>query len=295
MSEPSPARRLRRLMAEAPLVAPGTHDAITARAIEAAGFAAVFVSGSGLSLVRGKPDIGWMTESEVAAAVGEIADCVGVPVIADADTGYGNVFAVRRTVRDFERAGAAGLELEDQVTPKRCAYFSGLELVSKQEMVGKVKAALDARHDPDFVIIARTDALSVSGLPEALERGAAYLEAGADLFYANALHDPISIQEVLRQLPNQRLAFNFNHASGPAVKDDIYEPGRLGYRLTIVPGAVREAVLFTVRQMLSDLRQLGTYSGWRERMVPFQEFNDFMGLGQFEALERRFSPAPSET
>lgn len=279
--------RLRQLLAQGPVVAPGTYDAIIARAIQEAGFPAIYVSGSGLSCARGKPDIGWLSLSEVVHAVAGIADCVDIPVIADADTGYGGALSVRRTVREFERSGVAGLHIEDQVPSKRCAYFSGVELISNEEMAVKVRSAVDARTDADFLIIARTDALQVSGLEDAVTRAQAYLAAGADAIFVNALEDRDSIQAVRRALPNALLIFNFNSSSRKAVRD-MHEPGEMGYGLTILPGSVRLAVLHTVRKMLAGLSASGSFDASLDRMESFEVFSRFMGIEQFQEMERRY-------
>jgi len=283
----SSGTRLRELLREGPVVAPGAYDAIVARVIEEAGFPAVYLSGSGISCARGKPDVGWLSLSEVAAAVAGVVDAVGVPVIADADTGYGAALTVRRTVREFERAGVAALHLEDQSTPKRCAYFAGAELVSATEMVGKLRAAVDARDDADLVIIARTDALQFGGLEEAIARGTAYLEVGADALFVNAIHDRETMLRIRDAFPDALLVYNLN-AVGVQAVENAGEAAALGYRLTILPGLARLAVLQTVRELMQTIRTTGTFAGFSDRMETFREFNEFMGLRELQELEARY-------
>src|SRR5688500_2485164 len=180
----SAGAKLRTLLAQDGIVlGGGAHDALSARIVEQVGYPLCVVTGAGVSMCRGYPDVGLVTMEEMVANARYIAEAVDIPVVVDADNGYGNAINVRRTVREFERAGVAGIHIEDQVWPKRCGHMFGKRLIAKEEMAGKIKAALDARHDSDFVIIARCDAIMVNGLDDTLDRGEAYLEAGADMLF----------------------------------------------------------------------------------------------------------------
>src|SRR6185312_12717200 len=209
---PSPRARLRELLASpAPVVAPGAYDALSARLIEQAGFHVVYMTGFGTTAsLIGRPDVGLLTGSEMVDNARRIAAAVDVPVIADADTGYGNTINVLRTVQLYEQAGVAGIHLEDQVMPKKCGHMTGKVVIPAAEMVGKVRAAVEARQDPDFLIIARTDAAAVHGLNEAIDRGRAYAEAGADALFVEA---PTSEEDIARVAAELRgvapLVFNW--------------------------------------------------------------------------------------
>ena len=211
LEAPSGPRQLRELLASREtVVAPGAYDALSARLIEEAGFLAVYMTGFGTSAsLLGRPDIGLLSGSEMIDNARRIAGCVAVPVIADADTGYGNPINVIRTVRDYERAGVAGVHLEDQVMPKRCGHLSGKVLVPASDMAAKIGAAVAARTDPDFVVIARTDARAVEGLDGALRRAAGYLEAGADVLFVEAPESEEEVAVIAREFAGVPLLFNW--------------------------------------------------------------------------------------
>ncbi|CAM3951107.1 2,3-dimethylmalate lyase [Bordetella tumbae] len=233
------------------LIAPGAYDAISARTIEQAGFEAVYMTGSGTSAARGFPDFGLVTMTEMAENAGVIARSVSIPLIADADTGYGNELNVTRTVREYEARGVAGLHIEDQVSPKRCGHLDGKEIVSRAEFLIKIRAAVQARRDPDFLIIARTDARASHGLDEAIGRANDALAAGADMVFVEA---PQTVDE-MAAIPEQvRGPCMLNIVPGgktPVVSlDDVQA---MGYRLAILPGILLRSAIATFDQVLADL------------------------------------------
>ncbi|MDR2945399.1 MAG: isocitrate lyase/PEP mutase family protein, partial [Candidatus Adiutrix sp.] len=250
----TPTQTLRKLFKERKLVvAPGAHDALTARVIEKCGFEAVYMTGYGQAASHlGRPDVGLICFSEMLDRAANMADAVNLPVIADADTGFGNAVSTLRTVRAYQKAGVAAIQLEDQVAPKRCGHMVGREVVSKEEMVGKIKAAVDARFDPDFMIIARTDARTVLGLEEALNRGLAYQEAGADIIF---IESPESAEEM--KAINTTITKSYTLANmveggrTPLLPNNELEA--MGYNLVIYPTAstyVTSKAMFTLMNRL---------------------------------------------
>src|SRR5918994_1875273 len=223
------------------VVAPGVYDGLSARLARHAGFAAVYATGGGIARSMGYPDLGLLGLSEVVERLAEIVEHAGVPVIADADTGYGNALNVRRAVREFERAGVAGLHLEDQTFPKRCGHYDDKSLVPVAEMVGKLRAARDAAGDADLVLIARTDAIAVEGLDAALERAHAYAEAGADVLFVEAPTSEAQIETIARRLPAPKLLNMFEGGKTPLV--DLGRLRALGYRIVIIPSDLQRAAI----------------------------------------------------
>lgn len=283
-----PTTELRELLAGPDLlVVPGAADALNARLIALEGFKAIYMTGGGTSAVRlGMPDIGLLTMVEMVDNAARIADASGLPVISDADTGYGNPLNVRRTVRAFEKAGVAAIHLEDQDFPKRCGHLSGKTLVPVAEMVNKLRAACDARHDQDFVIIARTDALAVEGFEAALDRGRAYEEAGADAIFVES---PLTMDH-LEAIPK---AFSvpalYNMASsGKTPHLPVSEMQRLGFRLAIFPNFAILSAIPVVRNYLRVLKEQGTVVGLLPDMASFQDWFDVLGMGDVRALEARY-------
>lgn len=286
-----PARALRRLLAAPePLMAPGVADALNARLVAEAGFEAVYMTGAGTSATRlGMPDVGLLTMPEMVDNAQRIADASGLPLIADADTGYGGPINVQRTVRAFERAGAAAIHLEDQVWPKRCGHLAGKALIDADEMVSKVRAAVDARHDADFIVIARTDALAVEGFEQALERGKRYEEAGADAIFIEA---PRSHEELRRIPPTFSVPSVYNMASsGKTPLLPVSQIGALGFRLIIYPNFVILAAIPAVRQLLRHLRDTGAIATAPGPMASFVELFDLLGMDEVRAAEARFAVA----
>jgi 2-methylisocitrate lyase-like PEP mutase family enzyme len=280
------AARLRSLLAEnraIPVV--GAYDALIARLIERAGFEAVYVGGYALSATQlGLPDVGLLTMTEMLDSVRRICGAIDVPVIADGDTGYGNHVNTDRLIRELERAGAAGVHLEDQAFPKRCGHMDGKRLDTVQAMVDKIAAAADARRDKDFVIVARTDALGVHGFDAAIERAARFREAGADVLFVEA---PISVEQIAA-IPKLLPGPNWFNASwdGKSPLPSLKELNALGYHLVIYPDTVFAAVK-AVTKLLATIRETGGY-GSADLLTGFQEFNELAGLGRVAALDRRY-------
>ena len=275
---------LRRLLASPDLIqAPGAYDGITARLIEQAGFPAVYMTGAGTSATKGYPDYGLLTLSEMAENAGVLARSVGVPVISDADTGYGNELNVTRTVREFEARGVAAIHIEDQVSPKRCGHLDGKEVVGREEFVSKIRAAAAARRDPDFVLIARTDANAVIGFDEAVARANAALEAGADMIFFEA---PKSLEEVASVPALVQGPCMLNIVQGG--RTPMVEPAdaqAMGFRLVIYPGACLRPVILAVDAALAKLRgTTPTAAGEEGPMGLFRRF----GADEWDALRRTY-------
>jgi methylisocitrate lyase len=269
------------------LIAPGAHNAFTAKIIEQAGFSAVYMTGSGAAMdLLGLPDLGFLTLSEMVAHARNIVQATVLPVIADADTGYGNVLNVMRTVREYEGSGVAGLHLEDQVAPKRCGHFAGKEVISREEMLGKIKAALDARRDPSLVIIARTDARAVLGLGEAIERGIAYARAGADMIFVDAPESADELRKIAQSIPAPVMANMSEGGKTPLLS--AKELQAMGYRLVIYPGSAARAAAKTIQDVMAVLKRDGTTKNFLDRMVSFEGRNQITGLAHYRELEKKY-------
>jgi carboxyvinyl-carboxyphosphonate phosphorylmutase len=287
--------QLRQLLREPGIiVAPGAYDCLTAKLIAREGFPAVYMTGAGTALTRlGQPDLGFATLSEMVANAAAMAATVAIPLIADADTGYGGALNVYRTVREYEKAGAAALHIEDQVFPKRCGHLDGKQVVPIEEMVIKLRAAVEARTDEDFVLIARTDALAVTGLDDTLRRCHAYIEAGADVLFVEALRSQEDIEHLVRDV-HVPLLYNFvEHGKSPLLPVD--ELQRLGFKVVIFPGSIMLAVLPLVRQILGEIKQRGTTDALLDRMTNVVELFETMGLSEMLALDARVAGGPMAT
>ncbi len=281
--------RLRDLLA-APgaVVAAGCFDPLSARVAEAAGFDVVYMTGNGTSAVRlGRPDVGLLTLIEMADQAGRIVDAVEVPLIADADTGYGSPLNVIRTVRAYESAGVAALHLEDQQMPKRCGHLDGKQLVPMSEHVAKIRAAVAARSDVGPVIIGRTDAVSVEGVDTAIERARAYGEAGADVLFVEGLATEADIERAASELDRWPLAYAWLEGRGPQVAPA--RMGELGVGLVIYPLTAVLSTLASLKRTYSHLYEHGTPVGMLGDMATFEEFNEFMGAAEATELDERFS------
>jgi 2,3-dimethylmalate lyase len=287
----TPRARLRELVTgPAPLVAPGAYDALSARLIEQAGFDAVYMTGFGTTAsLIGRPDVGLLSGAEMVDNARRIVAAVDVPVIADADTGYGNAINVVRTVQLYEQAGVAGIQLEDQVMPKKCGHMSGKLLIGADEMVGKLRAAVEARHDPDLLIIARTDAVAVTGTDDAIARARAFADAGADVLFVEAPTSEADIERVATELRGVA-PLVFNWAEGgktpPLSLERITE---LGFSLVIYPIGTLLAATAGIRSLLAVLKRDGVPTAAMDTVPTFSEFTDLIGLPEVQELEQRFS------
>jgi 2,3-dimethylmalate lyase len=273
------------------VLAPGCYDALGARLIEEAGFPAAYMTGFGSAASRlGRPDIGLMSLTEMVDNAHRIAEAVDIPVIADADTGYGNSINVIRTVREYEAAGVNAIHLEDQVMPKRCGHMEGKVVVPAGEMAAKVAAAVAARRSPDFLIIARTDARAVEGLDAALSRARAYREAGADALFVEAPQSETEIEAVARAFPDVPLLFNYAEGGKtPPVSHAFLRD--LGFRLVIFPLTILLAATGAIRSALARVKADGTPLELLPSLPGFGEFLDFIGLPEIRELESRFAEA----
>lgn len=286
----SPRQQLRALLAAPALVAaPGGYDGITARTIEQAGFGCAYMSGAGVSASRGFPDFGLLTLTEMAQAGAVMAGAVKIPVIADADTGYGNELNVTRTIREYERAGLAGCHIEDQVAPKRCGHLDGKEVVDREEFIAKIRAAVAARSDRDFVIIARTDARAVIGFDEAIARARAALAAGADMAFVEAAQ---SMEEVARipQLVGGPCLLNIVRG-GKTPDIPLPDAEAMGYRLAILPSLLIGAVMAACDEALKVLAETRR-PPLNANAVPVAERFRRFGADEWNALRTRFRDAP---
>lgn len=284
-----PTTRLKSLLArKQSVIFPGTPNALFARVIEDLGFEAVYVTGAGIAnMSLGVPDIGLVTLTELAEHVAAITDAVAVPVLADADTGFGNPVNMVRTVRVLERAGAAGMQIEDQVFPKKCGHFKGKDVVPLDEMVQKVKAAVDSRRDGDFQIVARTDARAVLGFEAALERAHALIEAGADATFVEA---PVSVEELAqipRALPVPQIANMVFGGLTPSVPQG--ELASMGFGAVLYANAALQAALKSVREVLGSLKDHGSLDVVRDRLASFEERQRAVAKDHYDSLEARYT------
>ncbi len=267
------------------VVAPGAYDCITAKLIEQAGFATVYMTGAGTAASLGYPDFGLVTMSEMVANAGRIAAAVGLPVIADADTGYGNELNVVRTVREYETVGVAGIHIEDQGFPKKCGHLDDKEIVPREDWLAKIRAAAQSRHSPDFLVIARTDARAVAGFDEAVARANAAIAAGADMAFVEA---PQTIEEVaaVPRLVNGPCLLNVVRG-GKTPDLDLREAESMGYKLAIVPGLLIKNVVGICEQMLAELAATRRHPA-PVREMTVREVFQLSGADEWDALRTRF-------
>lgn len=267
-----------RLKEDRLLLAPGVYDAFGAMFAEKAGFEALYLSGASIAYTRlGRPDIGFVTATEVAEEVTLIRERVDLPLIVDTDTGFGNALNLKRTVRMFERAGASAMQIEDQVTPKRCGHLDGKGLVGAGEMVGKIKAFRDSVEKADTVLIARTDAIAVEGLEAALDRAERYLEAGADVLFVEAPRSEEEMQAVLSRFSGRVPLLANMVEGGKTPLRSAEELETLGYRIAIFPGGLARAVAKTMQGYFGTLKSHGTTAPYREHMLNFDQLNEVLG------------------
>ena len=281
------AKKLRELLRQPGIIrAPGAYDAWSAKLVEMAGFPAVYLTGYGVSAsLLGKPDIGLVTMTEIVTQAKNMAAAVAVPLIADADNGYGGVLNVVRAVQEFERAGCAGIQLEDQVFPKRCGHMEGKQLITKDEMAAKIRAAVYARSNKDTVIVARTDARAVNGFDDAVTRARAYGDAGADVIFFEAPETVEEMKNITRLIKTPLLANMVEKGKTPFLTGKELED--MGYKIVIYPASTLYAATRALTDMLVALKSddtTSTYSG----MVGFAEFNDLIGLQKYRDLEKSF-------
>jgi carboxyvinyl-carboxyphosphonate phosphorylmutase len=275
--------RLRELIDRGEILsAPGVYDAFSAKLVESVGFEAVYMSGFGTAAsLLGLPDIGFLTMSEMAGNAKRIADAVGIPVIADADTGYGNHLNVMRTIAEYERAGIAAVQIEDQVSPKRCGHMEGHKLIPAEEMAAKVRAAVKARKDPDLVLIARTDAISAEGFDQAIQRGNLYREAGADLLFIEA---PTTVDQ-LAQIPKLVHAPTLVNVAPKTPYLHMKEYEEMGYTVAIYPPISITCVYAALKEKLTELKSEGMNRDGGHGGVPFDELLNFLGLAKYRRFE----------
>lgn len=285
MSAPAAFRAL--LRSTRLLVLPGVYDGLSARIAAQAGFPALYLSGGAISRSMGLPDLELLSADAVVARVGEIVRAVEVPCLADADTGYGNPLHVRRTIQAFEHAGAAGLHLEDQVEPKRCGHYDDTQVIDAEEMVQKVRAALDARTDPDFLIVARTDSRTPHGLEEAIRRANLYASSGADMVFVEALRSVAELAEIARRVRAPLLVNMFAGGKTPFVPPQ--ELAAMGYRVMIVPSDLQRAAIAGMQRAAAAIREEGTASRLGEGIVSFAERERVVGLADWREAERRYT------
>jgi methylisocitrate lyase len=283
----SPGQQLRDALKQPPLMIPGVFNALTARLAERAGFRAAYQSGAALSAsLAAAPDVGLVTQTEFAQQGHYLASAVSIPVISDADTGFGEALAVERTVAFFESAGLAGLHLEDQQMPKRCGHLSGKTLVSTAEMVSKLKAAVAARRDPSFVIIARTDGRASEGIDAAIERAAAYVEAGADMIFPEALESPDEFGRFASAICVPLLANMTEFGKSPLLSAS--ELGKLGYAAVLFPVTTLRVAAKAVEEALSRLAVDGSQKGFLDRMQTRAELYELLDYTGFESRDRTY-------
>ena len=283
-----PSTALRKLIAgDEIIVAPGVYDGMSARLVQRAGFTAVYATGGGIARSMGYPDLGLLGLTEVADRLSVIVEHAGVPVIADADTGYGNTLNVRRTIREFERAGVAALHLEDQTFPKRCGHLDDKTVVPTGEMVGKLRAARDAASDADLVLIARTDAIAVEGLEAAIERALAYAEAGADVIFVEAPASEAQMETIARRVTAPKLLNMFEGGKTPLVPLDRLRA--LGYRIVIIPSDLQRAAIRAMQDVLTAIRRDGNSRSLADRMATFTEREAIVGTAEYLTRDREDS------
>ena len=288
----TPGARLRAVLDRpSPLLLPGCADALVARIAEVVGYEAVYATGAGIAnAMLGYPDIGLTTMTEAAAQVERICEAVSVPVVADIDTGFGNAINAIRTTRAFERAGAAGLQLEDQVFPKRCGHFDGKEVIPLPEMLGKLRAVLDARVDSNLVIIARTDAIATDGLEAAVERAIAFADAGADVVFIEAPRTREELAALPARVPVPLVANMVEGGRTPLATVD--ELSAYGYRIILFANTALRVGAAAVRDALTELRTTGDASRLQDRMLSWEDRQALVDLPRFEALDERYAPRP---
>jgi 2-methylisocitrate lyase-like PEP mutase family enzyme len=284
-----PDRDLRNILTPgAAVLLPGAANALTARVIEDAGFSALYVTGAGIAnTYLGTPDIGLTTATEIADHVWRIRDAVSIPLVVDADTGFGNALNVQRTVRLLERAGAGAIQIEDQVFPKRCGHFEGKDVIPASEMVRKIQAAVDARQHDSTLILARTDAYAIEGLSGAVERAAMYRDAGADLLFVEAPQTTAELGAIPSRVPGPHICNLVFGGKTPLLPRD--QLGGMGYAGVLYANAALQAAVKAMARVLGHLHSSGTLAGMEDALVSFDERQRLVNHARFKALEERFT------
>jgi 2-methylisocitrate lyase-like PEP mutase family enzyme len=283
----TPRQELRRLICQTGYtMVPGAYDSLTARLVEAAGFAAVYLTGGGYSRASGYPDLGLLSLTENVQFIGRTVEAVAIPVIADADTGYGNAINVIRTVREYEKTGVAGFHIEDQISPKKCGHYEGKEVIGRAEMVGKIKAAVDTRRDADMVIIARSDARAIEGLEAAIDRVNAYLEAGADVGFVEAPQTVEELRIVGKSVRGPALVNVFEGGKTPMLGAKELE--EMGFRLGIYPSQTHRAAIRAAQRVLTAMKRDGDTSAIEAELATFQDREDAVGTAAWRKLEEKY-------
>ncbi len=271
-----------------PVLLPGAANALTARIIEDIGFKAIYVTGAGVTnTFLGLPDIGLISMTELASHVSAIREVVSLPLIVDADTGFGNPLNVARTIRVLERSGANAIQLEDQEFPKRCGHFAGKSVIASAEMVQKIHSAVDARIDRDLVIIARTDAIAANGFDDAMERAAAYIEAGADMTFVEAPRTREQIAEIPKRLAAPQLINIVAGGLTPMIGID--ELQGMGFSMILYANAALQASIAGMQKVLGHLKEHGSLDGVSAQLASFEERQRLVGKSRFDALEKKYS------
>ncbi len=269
------------------LIMPGAHDALSARIIEQVGFKAVSLGGAACSICSlGKPDVGLVTMTEMATHIRKITDAIDIPVFADGDTGHGNVTNVIRTTREFEKAGAAGFFIEDQVAPKRCGHKEGKRVIPTAEMIAKIKAAVDTRADEDLVIMARTDALAIYGMDEAIDRVGSYREAGADLILVDALTTKEEMIRLNREVDAPTMVTQIEGGRTPICTAKELE--EMGFATVVYPGSSFFASAYGIKKVMEEIYQKGVTTAFQDRMILFQGIDEIVGLNKVREVEAHY-------
>ena len=269
------------------VVAPGCYDGLSARLIEAAGFPAVYVTGGGMARSTGIPDMGLISMSEIAQRLAQIVDAIGIPAIADMDTGYGNALNARQAIKAFERAGVAGFHIEDQTFPKRCGHYDDKSIVPTKELCQKIRAIKGASEDADTVLIARTDAIAVEGFDAAIDRMNAYMEAGADVAFVEAPTTEAEIEEVAKRIPGPKLINMFLDAKTPLMSTQRLE--EIGYKVVIIPSDTQRAAIKAMQKILETIKRDGDCSATAGDMATFKDREEIVNTAHFVEIDQRYA------
>ena len=281
------SKNLRKLLEQDQLIqAPGAYDALTAKIVYSLGFPAVYMTGYGTSVSRlGLPDLGFLTMTEMVQNAGSMADAVQIPLIADADTGYGNPMNVFRTIRAYEKAGVSAVHIEDQVWPKRCGHMAGKNVIPAEDMAAKIRAAVDARQDPDFIIIARTDALAVNGMDDAIDRAKLYRDAGADVLFVEAPQTPDQMAEIPQRLKGAPLLINLAPLTPNLSAQELRD---MGYRMVIYPGICLAPAITAVMKEVTKLKESGKQSDITDWIQSFTDLNAWLEAPKYTEMEMKY-------